>query len=118
MIGRNTKATAAKIGNGTAHRAAPSRPELELVSEESRDRRLLRALDIERSGRFPRRALTDALARNGLRSDDVRLKESMGRLSAYPEETFLEARQMTEVIRPNVSLIERALRGNLVIPDF
>jgi glutaminase len=62
--------------------------------------------------------LPDALARTGLRADDVRLAESMERLASYPEEAFLDANQMLEIIRPNVSIIERAIRGNLVIPDF
>ena len=35
-----------------------------------------------------------------------------------PEDPLLDAEQMLEVIRPNMTLIERALRGNLVIPDF
>ncbi len=93
-------------------------PELELVSEEARDRRLLRALDIEGKGRIARRVLPDALARNGLRSDDVRLAESTERLAAHPDDAVLDAEQLLDVIRPNVSLIERAIRGNLIVPDF
>lgn len=54
----------------------------------------------------------------GLQPDDVRLADSMAKLAAYPEDATLDARQMLEVIRPNVSIIERAVRGNLVIPDF
>lgn len=93
-------------------------PEVPYVPEEARDRRLLRAFDIESSGRFTTRVLPDTLARNGLRADDVRLAESMERLKVHPEGTLLDDDQMLEVIRPNVSLIERAVRGNLVIPDF
>ena len=94
------------------------RAHLEVVSEEARNRRLLQALDLESTGRYPRRVLPDALARNGLRADDVRVAEAMQRLSAYPEETFLNDEQMLDVIRPNVSIVERTVRGNLVIPDF
>ncbi len=106
-------------GEPVARRGGSSnRPTIEVVSEDARDRRLLRALDLESTGRYPRRVLTDALIRNGLRADDVRLADAMKRLAAYPEDAFLDPAQMLEVIRPNVSLIERTLRGELVIPDF
>jgi glutaminase len=119
MSGRSLKDAAnkdvAKPKNGAA---GAQHPHLEVVSEEARDRRLLQALDLESTGRYARRVLPDALARNGLRADDVRVAEAMQRLAAYPEETFLDDEQMLEVIRPNVSIVERTLRGNLVIPDF
>jgi glutaminase len=103
---------------GSVRAVASSRVDLELVSQDARDRRLLRALDLENNGRYLRRVLPEALARNGLRDDDLRLAESMERLASFTEEGFLDAEQMLEVLRPNVSLIERAIRGNLVIPDF
>jgi glutaminase len=93
-------------------------PEPEIVTEETRDRRLLRALDVNGNGQIPHRALPDALARVGLRADDVRLAESMQRLSTHKDDSLLSPEEMVEVVRPNVSLIERALRGNLVVPDF
>ena len=76
---------------------------LELVSEDSRDRRLLRALDVDASGRIPRRVLPDALARSGLRPNDMRLADSMERLAAYPDDAVLDSEQMPEVIRPSVA---------------
>jgi glutaminase len=99
---------------------APARTgvELELVSEESRDRRLLRALDVQGTGRIPRRVLPDVLLQCGLLPDDVRLADSIARLGAYPEDAVLDSEQMLEVMRPCASLIERAIRGNLVVPDF
>ncbi len=93
-------------------------PVVELISEETRDRRLLRALDVSGTGQIPRRALAEAVARVGLRADDVRLAESMQRLAEYRDDAVLSTDEMVQVMRPNVSLIERALRGNLVIPDF
>ncbi len=108
------------IKTGTELETPPSnaRPALELVSEEARDRRLLRAFDIDGTGKFPRRVLTETLATNGLGADDVRLAESMARLATYPDDRPLDATQLLDVLRPNVSLIERAVRGNLVVPDF
>ena len=94
------------------------RSELELVSEEARDRRLLRALDITGTGKIPRRVLPEALARCGLRHDDIRLAECMGRLDQEPDDALFSPEELLRIMRPNISLIERALRGDLIIPDF
>jgi hypothetical protein len=50
--------------------------------------------------------------------DDVRLDESMQRLTKHSEDASLTGDQVLDVIRPSISVIERALRGSLVIPDF
>lgn len=96
----------------------PRAPDLELVTEEARERRLLRAFDLEGTGIYSRRVLTETLARTGLHADDVRLAQSMERLKACPDDRPLDASQLLEIIRPNITLIERAVRGNLVVPDF
>jgi len=93
-------------------------PAPELVTDATRDRRLLGALQMNDAGRIPPRALPDALARVGLRAHDVRLAESMHRLAQFPHDAALSSEEMIQVIRPNASLIERALRGSLVVPDF
>jgi glutaminase len=121
MAGRVTEENARKAPSeviSTKSVAAPARPDLEVVSEEARDRRLLRALDLDGSGRHSLRVLPEALARVGLTADDPRLSAAMARLSAHGNAATLDANQMLDVMRPNVTLIERALRGNLVIPDF
>lgn len=104
--------------SASASAASPRKPELEVVSDEARERRLVRALDLNATGRVPRRALTDALADVGLRKNDQRLAESMALLAAYPEDSSLTYDQILAVMRPNLTLIERAIRGELVVPDF
>ncbi len=88
------------------------------LSEGARERQLVRALDLNATGALPRRALIEALTRVGLRTDDQRLASSMTLLAAYPDDAQLTEAQLLAVIRPNLILIERALRGELVIPDF
>jgi len=93
-------------------------PELVVLTEGARERRLVRALDPLGTGGVPRRALPNALARVGLRDDDNRLADTMALLAAWPEDAVLTHDEMLTVLRPNLPLIERALRGDLVIPDF
>ncbi|MDX2088307.1 MAG: glutaminase A [Kofleriaceae bacterium] len=118
MSNDSTEEATTRKGAPPRRAKPPARNELEVVSEDARDRRLLRALDVGNTGLYPRRVLTEALVRNGLRTDDVRIAETMKRLTTFAEDTALDGDQMLEVIRPNVSIIERTLRGNLVIPEF
>ena len=83
-----------------------------------REEALFRALDTAREGFVRREVIIDALKLSGLRLDDPRLDETLKRLDDLdpPNEIGLEA--FASAIAPSVSLIERALKGRLVIPDF
>ena len=83
-----------------------------------REEALFRALDTAREGFVRREVIIDALKFSGLRLDDPRLEETLRRLDDLdpPNEISLEA--FASAIAPSVSLIERALKGRLVIPDF
>ncbi|MEM8883144.1 MAG: glutaminase A [Planctomycetota bacterium] len=61
------------------------------------------------------RTLRDAITRTGLRSDDPRLRATMQQLDEPAE---LDFARFVAAIRPGLLLIERALRGDLAIPDF
>ena len=83
-----------------------------------REEALFRALDTAREGFVRRGVIVDALKFSGLRLDDPRLEETLKRLDDLdpPNEIGVEA--FASAIAPSVSLIERALKGRLVIPDF
>ena len=83
-----------------------------------REEALFRALDTAREGFVRREVIVDALKLSGLRLDDPRLEETLKRLDELdpPNEIGVEA--FASAIAPSVSLIERALKGRLVIPDF
>lgn len=93
-----------------------------------RERQLFQSLDFDNDQRVRRSDLVKALAEVGLRGDDRRLTESMTALESYVKrvEEAEEAKPETEIprdpfcraIRHNILLIERALQGNMVIPDF
>ncbi len=95
---------------------------------DQRELRLFKSLDLDNDDRVLCSDLERMLAQVGLSADDLRLRESMLALEAYqrrqealreaapepaiPQESFCTA------IRHNILLIERALQGEMVIPDF
>jgi glutaminase len=93
-----------------------------------REERLFRSLDVDNDRQVLRRDLEARLAQAGLRANDVRLHDSMSALDALRREEEAAIRERLErpiprdgfcqAIRHNILLIERALQGNLIIPDF
>src|SRR4051794_1780737 len=63
------------------------------------------------------RALEDALARAGLLRDDPRLAGAIEVFDRVPDGTTGEE-GLRAVLEPSLPLIERALEGELIIPDF
>ena len=62
--------------------------------------------------------LLDCVTGVGLSPDDSRLQETLAGLSRHSLRDTLTYEQFSELIRPNILLVERALQGNMVIPDF
>ncbi len=95
---------------------------------DAREERLFRSLDLDNDQRVLRSDLERILADMGLRRDDPRLTESMTALDAYraahqppaeePPEPGIPRDSFCTAIRHNILLIERALQGDMVIPDF
>lgn len=83
-----------------------------------REIRLFRSLDVRNDGFVLAADLLDVLKRAGLSLQDTRLREMMARLEQYTLRDGLDLNQFCELIRPNILLIEQALQGTLVIPDF
>ncbi len=95
---------------------------------DQREARLFKSLDLDNDDRVLCSDLERMLAQVGLSPDDLRLRESMIALDAYqreqdalreaaPEQAIPQERFCT-AIRHNILLIERALQGQMVIPDF
>lgn len=85
---------------------------------DSREHRLFRSLDLHDEGYVVVAELLDALTRNGLKEDDVRLSEMIAGLSGLGRRDQLRETEFCDLIRPNILLIEQALQGKVVIPDF
>ena len=85
---------------------------------DAREYRLFRSLDTHNDGTILVADLLDSLTQVGLREDDARLQETIAGLAEHGLRDRLSAKQFFDVIRPNILLIERALQGNVPIPDF
>ena len=97
----------------------PIRPAVSPESElDVREYRLFRSLDTHRDGKIIVADLLDIFKQVGLYSNDPRLQKSMSRLEKYGIRDCLSVEQFCEVIRPNILLVEQALQGKVVIPDF
>ena len=80
-----------------------------------RQRRLFRSLDIDNSGQASSQRLQASLERLGLLADDPRLRETYQGLSGC---TSFGEEQFERFTRQNILLVEQALQGKLVVPDF
>ena len=85
---------------------------------DAREYRLFRSLDVRNDGQIFVADLLDAFSRAGLGEGDFRLRETMNGLEPYGLRDQLSCEKFCEVIRPNILLIEQALQGNVVIPDY
>jgi glutaminase len=85
---------------------------------DSREYRLFRSLDTHNEGSISVADLLDALRETGLSTDDIRLRETVSGLAPFGLRDRLSVDQFCEIIRPNILLVEQALQGRIVIPDF
>jgi glutaminase len=88
---------------------------------EARVRELFDALRMDDDNTIPIGAFLEACTRMGLRIDDPRLAESMAKLQSLKQDlntVRISPKQFSEIIKPNIVLIERALQGSMAIPDF
>lgn len=90
-------------------------------SRAPRERRLFEAVREGAGEKLPARYLRDVLAKAGLLEGDPRLAESLAaldRVMTTPTQTDLDFETFAKVVKPDILVIERALRGNLVLPEF
>lgn len=76
------------------------------------------SLDIESRGLIKKGDLIDALKFRGILEDDIRIKGVMDSLSKTNKDDDISPLTFRKLVGPYITLIEKALTGNLVIPDF
>jgi len=97
----------------------PALRKLASTSEiDSREYRLFRSLDMHNERKVLVADLLDAFRRMGLDENDPRLATTMSGLAKFGLRDQLELEAFCSVIRPDILLIEQALQGKVVIPDF
>lgn len=80
--------------------------------------RIFHALDIESQGYIGKHDLTQALLDRGIVIDDPRIRQTSLGLKKLKDSDKITATVFHQLVSSHITLIERALTGNLVIPDF
>jgi len=80
--------------------------------------RIFHALDIESKKYIFKKDLTQALLDRGILADDIRIRQTTQALDKLKDKDRINATAFRELVTPHITLIEKALTGNLVIPDF
>jgi len=80
--------------------------------------RIFNALDIESKGYIFKETLVSALNDCGILADDVRITQTTLGLKKYGDKERISLSSFRTLVGPHITLIEKALTGGLVIPDF
>ena len=83
-----------------------------------RELRLFRSLDVENRGSVRVGDLLEVFERVGLQPGDRRVTETRRALGEYGLRDELDFAAFCEAVRPDILIVEQALQGSLVIPDF
>lgn len=80
--------------------------------------RIFNALDSDAKGYIVKKDLLQALHDRGILEDDVRIRQTTEGLKKYRPADKISVAAFRELVSPHITLIEKALTGGLVIPDF
>ncbi len=80
--------------------------------------RIFNALDKESNGYILKETITEALNNCGILSDDIRISQTNLGLKKYGDKERINVSSFRTLVSPHITLIEKALTGGLVIPDF
>lgn len=81
---------------------------------------LFRSLDLDGDNYVTREEFLEIFVRSGLQLTDRRFSESLERLDKFAPKpkSKIDAATFQQIIRPNIHLIRRVMKGQLVVPDF
>ncbi len=80
--------------------------------------RSLQSVDYHNHGTVTKQHITEILHKNGLNEDDPRLRATFDALSAYADTEEIEITELARKVCNNNHLLTRALRGELILPQF
>jgi len=78
---------------------------------------IFKSLDVKGIGSIKKNDLLEALYFRGILEDDLRIRGVVEALNSSKDEGISPSRFRT-IVSPHITLIEKALTGNLIIPDF
>ena len=83
-----------------------------------RERNIFKALDVSNSNEVSARILIDRLEQMGILQDDQRIAPVIDELSKISTGASIDIKEFCRIIRPSIDIVERAVQGNMIIPDF
>lgn len=95
----------------------PSKNQLNNQTMDAVDR-IFHALDVESRGYIFKNTFVHALLDRGVLLNDVRIRQTAQALKKYTDKEKINAVSFRSLVSPHITLIEKALTGHLVIPDF
>lgn len=79
---------------------------------------LFSSLDFNASGAITKHDLINALKNIGILEDDPRVSDTIQNLSRYYDTQEISLGEFKNITRSNITIIEKALKGHLIIPSF
>jgi glutaminase len=76
------------------------------------------SIDYDGDGFINKQDFFDSLLHHGILASDPRLKETVKNLKLFKSREKLSLAQLRRALRSNTTIIERALKGLLVVPNF
>jgi glutaminase len=110
----NTATTRKLKSSSDQERIHTSGVELNLLTSND----LFRSLDLDGDGLITKSDMLIALKDKGILEDDQRISHTIQKLSLLAESDKIDLKAFHDIIAQNLTLIERSLKGDLVIPDF
>lgn len=83
-----------------------------------REKNIFKALDVTNKNQVKAKTLLSRLEKMGILRDDQRIKPLMERLAEMSDKSSFNLEEFCQIIRPSIDLVERAVQGNMIIPDF
>ena len=122
---QNRAAITTPAGPGSREGAPPARPARSddqptgPTGAEAIYRTLFDSFDRDKDGKISHWEVLSRLQRSGLQSDDPRIQHALtGLRAADANSKQISFQQFKNLVRHNSSLIQRAVEGNLAVPDF
>ncbi|MBL0318586.1 MAG: glutaminase A [Alphaproteobacteria bacterium] len=91
---------------------------VEVVQGEELYQAIFNVLDEHGKGTIHKHQLLNALKEQGILESDPRIKETTQALALLSDGEAIDIERLRDIVRPNISLIERTIKRNLIIPDF
>lgn len=88
------------------------------ASEKQLYQELFNSLDTNSAGYIHKPHLIETLEANGIHADDTRLENLIHNLQSYSSTDKIYIKDFYKIVHDNIGIVEKCLRGRLIIPSF